>query len=172
MQWAILLRPEEDGGFTVTVPALQGAITYGDTYEEALARAREVIEMALYDFAEEELPAPVEPIPILTTVDVAMPTKRDALADLEMGREQRKAAQYTPVSFNDAVADHLISREQLQYAVRTNRLPVHHVRGGPSGYRPIDIKRYLAWRAAHPPRTPEPVRMPVGECVVELDPRD
>ena len=34
---------EEDGGFTVTVPALPGCVTEGDTIEEALTNAKEVI---------------------------------------------------------------------------------------------------------------------------------
>lgn len=35
---------EEDGGFTVTVPALPGCVTEGDTIEEALTNAKEVIK--------------------------------------------------------------------------------------------------------------------------------
>ena len=29
-------RPEPEGGYTVTVPALPGCLTYGETFEEAL----------------------------------------------------------------------------------------------------------------------------------------
>jgi len=35
---------EEGGGYTVTVPALPGCITQGDTREEAVKRAQEAIE--------------------------------------------------------------------------------------------------------------------------------
>ena len=35
---------EEDGGFTVIVPALPGCVTEGDTIEEALTNAKEVIK--------------------------------------------------------------------------------------------------------------------------------
>ncbi|MHB8073900.1 type II toxin-antitoxin system HicB family antitoxin [Desulfosporosinus fructosivorans] len=35
---------EDDGGFTVTVPALPGCVTEGDTIEEALTNAKEVIK--------------------------------------------------------------------------------------------------------------------------------
>lgn len=35
---------EDGGGYTVTVPALPGCITQGDTIEEALERAQEAIE--------------------------------------------------------------------------------------------------------------------------------
>ncbi len=36
--------PEEGGGYTVTVPALPGCVTEGDTLEEAIAMARDAIE--------------------------------------------------------------------------------------------------------------------------------
>ncbi len=39
----ILEWNEEEGGYTVTVPALPGCITEGETIEEALANAREAI---------------------------------------------------------------------------------------------------------------------------------
>ncbi len=39
----ILDRDLEEGGYTVTVPALPGCVTEGDTVEESLAMAREAI---------------------------------------------------------------------------------------------------------------------------------
>jgi predicted RNase H-like HicB family nuclease len=38
-QYPVLLTPAAEGGYTVTVPALPGCITEGDTVEEALAHA-------------------------------------------------------------------------------------------------------------------------------------
>ena len=35
LSYRIILRPEPEGGYTVTVPALPGCITYGKTLEEA-----------------------------------------------------------------------------------------------------------------------------------------
>ncbi|MEW5899122.1 MAG: type II toxin-antitoxin system HicB family antitoxin [Bacillota bacterium] len=35
---------EDGGGYTVTVPALPGCVTQGDTIEESLERAQEAIE--------------------------------------------------------------------------------------------------------------------------------
>jgi antitoxin HicB len=43
--YKILLNKEEDGGYMVTVPALPGCITQGDTIDEALAMAKEAIEL-------------------------------------------------------------------------------------------------------------------------------
>ncbi len=42
--YRILLQPEPEGGFTVTVPSLPGCITYGQTLEEAKSMAQEAIE--------------------------------------------------------------------------------------------------------------------------------
>ena len=41
--YRILLNPEPEGGYTVTVPALSGCVTYGETIEEALSMAKEAI---------------------------------------------------------------------------------------------------------------------------------
>jgi antitoxin HicB len=56
--YSIVLDPDPEGGYTVTVPALQGCITEGDTVEECIANAEEAI--ALYI---EELTAQGEAIP-------------------------------------------------------------------------------------------------------------
>ena len=43
MKFNIILEPAEEGGFNVTVPALDGCFTQGDTEQEALENARETI---------------------------------------------------------------------------------------------------------------------------------
>ena len=53
MRYTVLLEPEEDGGFVVSVPALPGCISQGDTREEALANIREAIQLWL-EVAEED----------------------------------------------------------------------------------------------------------------------
>lgn len=43
--YTIILEPDiEEGGYTVTVPALPGCITQGETVEQCVERAREAIE--------------------------------------------------------------------------------------------------------------------------------
>jgi predicted RNase H-like HicB family nuclease len=44
LTYRVLLSEEPEGGFTVTVPALPGCVTYGDSVDEALAMAKEAIE--------------------------------------------------------------------------------------------------------------------------------
>jgi len=43
--YKILLHREPEGGFTVTVPALPGCITYGEDVDETIAMAKEAIEL-------------------------------------------------------------------------------------------------------------------------------
>ena len=42
--YRILLKEEPEGGYTVTVPALPGCITYGEDLNQALEMAKEAIE--------------------------------------------------------------------------------------------------------------------------------
>lgn len=45
LHYKILLNPAKEDGYTVTVPALPGCITEGDTIEEAIAMAKEAINL-------------------------------------------------------------------------------------------------------------------------------
>jgi len=46
-EYEVVLTPEEEGGYSVTVPALPGCVSQGRTREEALAMMREAIELYL-----------------------------------------------------------------------------------------------------------------------------
>ncbi len=47
-RYTVLLTPEPaEGGYSVSVPALPGCFTQGDTFEEAVANARSVIAFHL-----------------------------------------------------------------------------------------------------------------------------
>jgi predicted RNase H-like HicB family nuclease len=47
MKVKVLIRPEAVGGYSVSVPALPGCYSEGDTREEALANIREAAELWL-----------------------------------------------------------------------------------------------------------------------------
>jgi predicted RNase H-like HicB family nuclease len=47
LNYRLLLRKEPEGGYTVTVPSLPGCVTHGATLEEALAMAKEAVELYL-----------------------------------------------------------------------------------------------------------------------------
>jgi antitoxin HicB len=56
--YKIHLHKEEEGGYTVIVPALPGCITYGENIDEAIIMAREAIELYVEELVErgEEIP--------------------------------------------------------------------------------------------------------------------
>ena len=52
-QFTVNLHPQPEGGYTVLVPALPDIVTEGDTREEAMANAREAIELILEVYRDE-----------------------------------------------------------------------------------------------------------------------
>jgi predicted RNase H-like HicB family nuclease len=47
VKFVVVLDPAEEGGFNVSVPALDGCFTQGETEEEALSNAKEAIQCYL-----------------------------------------------------------------------------------------------------------------------------
>ena len=56
--FAVVLEPEEEGGFTVRVPSLPEIVTYGKDEREALAMAEDAIRLVLEDCAAGGEPVP------------------------------------------------------------------------------------------------------------------
>ena len=77
-RYTVLLQPDlDEGGYTVTVPALPGCITEGDTLDEALDNARDAIESFLAYLEEKGQPIPEETAPPeLVSVEVPAPNSR------------------------------------------------------------------------------------------------
>ena len=46
------MHKEEEGGFTVNVPALPGCITYGENLDEAIDMAKEAIQLYIEEGKE------------------------------------------------------------------------------------------------------------------------
>ena len=53
-----MLHKEPEGSYTVSVPALPGCITYGDTVEHAILMAKEAVELYIEELRErgEDIP--------------------------------------------------------------------------------------------------------------------
>ena len=49
--FAVVLEPEQEGGFTVRVPAIPEIVTYGKDEREALAMAEDAIRLVIADCA-------------------------------------------------------------------------------------------------------------------------
>jgi predicted RNase H-like HicB family nuclease len=60
MRYTVVLEREEDGGFVVSVPALPGCVSQGDTRAEALENIREAIELYVEDCRDAGDPVPTE----------------------------------------------------------------------------------------------------------------
>ncbi len=50
--YKIHLHKESEGGFSVSVPALPGCITYGENLDEAIVMAKEAIELYIEELKE------------------------------------------------------------------------------------------------------------------------
>lgn len=50
--YRILLHKEEEGGYTVTVPALNGCVTYGENIDEALLMAKDAISLYIEELKD------------------------------------------------------------------------------------------------------------------------
>ena len=60
LNYRILLRKEPEGGYTVIVPTLPGCVTFGSTIDEAIAMAKEAIELYIEDLLEKGEDIPTE----------------------------------------------------------------------------------------------------------------
>jgi len=47
LNYRVIIEQDEDGVFVASVPAIQGCYTEGDTFEEALENAKDVIKLHL-----------------------------------------------------------------------------------------------------------------------------
>ena len=57
--YKVFLQKEPEGGYTVTVPTLQGCVTYGENIDHAMKMAKEAIELYLESLVAhgEEIPS-------------------------------------------------------------------------------------------------------------------
>ncbi len=60
LTYKIRLQKEQEGGFTVTVPALPGCITFGKDMDEAIIMAKEAIELYIESLVDHGDEVPTE----------------------------------------------------------------------------------------------------------------
>lgn len=77
--YTIELEPLETGGFSVSVPALPGCVTWGTSFDHAVTMAREAIEVWLETLQELGQPIPEER-PALHSVTLGVQVRRPALS--------------------------------------------------------------------------------------------
>jgi predicted RNase H-like HicB family nuclease len=60
LTYTVELKPQKEGGYTVTVPALPGCISEGDTIEEALENIKDAVEGYIKVLAKHQRKIPLE----------------------------------------------------------------------------------------------------------------
>jgi predicted RNase H-like HicB family nuclease len=72
-RYTIVITPDsEDGRYVVSVPALPGCFTFGATMDEAIANAKDAIEVHVSGLIKDGDPVPLEPEAAqIMTVEVA-----------------------------------------------------------------------------------------------------
>ena len=70
--FAVVLEPEEEGGFTVRVPAFPEIVTYGKDEREALAMAQDAIHLVIADSVARGDPLPNGEPPRIREVTVTL----------------------------------------------------------------------------------------------------
>ena len=68
--FSIVLEPQQEGGFTVLVPALPEVVTEGDDEQDALANAEEAIRAILAYRRDDGIPIPSDARPEIRRITV------------------------------------------------------------------------------------------------------
>ncbi len=71
ISYHLIFDKEADGGYTVTVPAISGCITYGATFEEATQNIREAILLCLEDILDRGEAIPNDANPIISSIELS-----------------------------------------------------------------------------------------------------
>lgn len=60
LTYTVELKPQTEGGYTITVPVLPGCISEGDTIEEALENIKDAVEGYIKVLAKHQRKIPLE----------------------------------------------------------------------------------------------------------------
>ena len=70
-RYNIILNPEPEGGFTVTVPSLPGCVTYGKNLKEAQEMASDAIRAYIASLKKHKEDVPSDNDSFISSVDFA-----------------------------------------------------------------------------------------------------
>lgn len=74
LRYTAIFEPAEEGGYVVSVPALPGCFTEGDTLEEAMEMVKDAISGYIASLEKHGEPIPLESGPSLVSViDIPFP---------------------------------------------------------------------------------------------------
>ena len=73
-RYTAVFEPQREGGYTVTVPALPGCISEGETFEEARKNIREAMELYLSVTRREHVDRhPPQDLSVVAPIEVKVP---------------------------------------------------------------------------------------------------
>jgi antitoxin HicB len=68
LRYTAIFEPAQEGGYVVSVPALPGCVTEGDTFEEAMEMVKDAISLYIESLKDHHEPIPEENGPSLMSV--------------------------------------------------------------------------------------------------------
>lgn len=71
LKYTAVFEPEKTGGYSVTIPALAGCLSEGETFEEALKNIKEAAELYLEDLKSSEIPREEKSI-VVSPIEIAL----------------------------------------------------------------------------------------------------
>lgn len=74
LKYTAVFEPAEEGGYVVSVPALPGCATQGETFEEAVAMIKDAMQgyLAVLKDEKQEIPQEIEDV-VVTKISVPIP---------------------------------------------------------------------------------------------------
>lgn len=73
LKYTVIYTEEDEGGFTVTVPALPGCVTYGQDLNEAKKMAKDAINLYLESLKKHKETIPSEETSFISSIDLEFP---------------------------------------------------------------------------------------------------
>lgn len=73
LKYTVIYTTEPEGGFTVTVPALPGCVTYGQDLNEAKKMAKDAISLYLESLKKHKEAIPAEADSFISSIDLEFP---------------------------------------------------------------------------------------------------
>lgn len=71
LKYTAVFEPEKGGGYSVTIPALPGCISEGETFEKAMANIKEAAELYLEDLKTSEIPHESKS-PVISPIEITL----------------------------------------------------------------------------------------------------
>ena len=152
----LIERDQDEGVYVVTVPALPGCVTQGNTFEQARERAREAISghvAALRDLGQ---PVPVESDVVVATVEIdGLPSEFPLLKTLDAGSTNLPTPRTSFVGRDPELEEiERLRRRRPGYPPRprrVRRMPLGERAGAPEAL-PHMRRRARARASSTPPR--------------------